>query len=72
MARRFFIALILCTLAALVCWILLPRLGTNLPWFVPLLAYVPMLLTGLAAWLNAKTPPDEDHDAEPVENDDNP
>lgn len=66
MARRLFIAFVLCTVAAVAFWIILPRIGANMPWFVPLLAYTPMLLTGLSFWLNQREPVDgenEDDDA---------
>ncbi len=44
MARRLFVGFVLCSIAALACWLFLPRLGIHAPWFVPLLAYVPMVI----------------------------
>ncbi len=39
MPRRLLIALILCVGLGVLCSWLLPRVGLNLPWFVPLLAF---------------------------------
>jgi hypothetical protein len=48
LAWRLLVAGILSALLAVVCWVLLPRAGVDLPWFVPVLAFAVILAGALA------------------------
>jgi hypothetical protein len=62
LARRLFVAAVLIVLIALVCWLLLPRAGVHVPWWVPVLAFAVILV---AAAARAGEPGTEDDEQPP-------
>ncbi len=48
LARRLLIGAGLCALVALACWLLLPRAGLYVPWYVPVLAFGVILIAAIA------------------------
>lgn len=48
MVRRLFIAFLLIAGVSLLCWLVLPRVGFDVPWWLPLLGYV-IILGGAVA-----------------------
>lgn len=61
--RRLLVALALCILLAVACWVIAPRLGVYMPPIVPILGFV--VIAGgtlLGAWESSKStsqPPDD-------------
>ncbi len=52
MFRRLLIALFLCIALSLACWLLLPRVGFDVPWWVPLVGFAVILAGSLAPLLD--------------------
>lgn len=46
--KRLFVAILLCGATALVCWKALPRIGFDVPWWVPLVCFVVIAFSTLA------------------------
>lgn len=53
LARRLFVAFLLIVLTALVCWLVLPKAGVDVPWWVPVVAFV--LIAAAALLRSAET-----------------
>jgi hypothetical protein len=47
LAKRLFVAALLSVAIALVCWLLLPRAGMYVPWYVPVVAFVIIAITAV-------------------------
>ncbi len=60
MLRRLFIALVLIVLLSLACWLLLPRVGFIVPWWVPILAFLAIAGGTLATMLDRTPETDRD------------
>lgn len=58
MLRRLFLGFLLCCFTAVACFYLLPRLGVNVPWFVPMIAFV--AIAGATAMATAQQPREGD------------
>jgi len=59
--RRLLIAALLCIALSLACWLLLPRVGFDVPWWVPLVGFIVILAGSLAPLLDREGP-DADQD----------
>jgi hypothetical protein len=55
MFRRLLIALFLCVGLSLACWLLLPRVGFSVPWWVPILGFL-AIAGGSVATMFERTP----------------
>lgn len=47
--RRLLIAFLVIIALALICWILLPRIGAAIPWWIPIIAFAVIVLSALFA-----------------------
>ncbi len=60
MFRRLLTALLLCVAISLACWLLLPRVGFGVPWWVPFLGYAAIAGGTLATMLDRTPETDRD------------
>ncbi|MDX2147009.1 MAG: hypothetical protein SFZ23_05755 [Planctomycetota bacterium] len=63
MARRMLIAFVLSAMLAVGCYVIAPRAGVYLPWFVPLVAFGAIFAAAIAPLLE-RSPSDDAADAE--------
>ena len=47
--RRLFVALLVIIIFAALCWLLLPRLGVTIPWWVPVVGFAVIVASALLA-----------------------
>lgn len=75
LGRRLFVAFLLCSGLALICWRVLPRAGVLVPWYMPVLGFAIILFSTLAPRLDPGEGKDDDEGhggsgGEPGEGDD--
>jgi hypothetical protein len=60
--RRLFIAAVVIAFLAALCWLLLPRIGVDIPWWIPVIGFIVIVLSALLAPGMSKDQDDEDPD----------
>jgi hypothetical protein len=61
--RRLLIAFFVIIVLALTCWLLLPSIGVDIPWWIPVIGFVVIVLSALLAPGMSKDAGDQDPDA---------
>jgi hypothetical protein len=63
LARRLLIAFLVIAFTAILCWKVLPRIGVDVPWWVPFVGFGVILFATLGTMGRAESPVDDDPDA---------